>query len=303
MIRPKALAGPNMRLCIITLCAIVACATTAMAEYRFGTVVSLPTAEEIFTKKEYSELEVCDCPPGYELNANKDCLRILDDEPTDRRICDDGTISHRQPGGLDYKKLDGSRYIDIGVCGPTAVANVLCMQCGLCENPISWLALTGLEVGGGAGYPNLLNALNHPILQKEKMNSACPIIEGHRPDGLPAGYKWIYFKKGLHKTGLGGIYWGAALTIDDLERLIAQDSVQTKSASPSALVSWSFNPVIVGLKQGDFNHATTVVKVDTKNKTVTHNTWGEQYVTGWEYFEQLWRNTNYAIIYLLRPAL
>ena len=302
MTRAKA-RRPNMRLCITTLCAIVACATTAMAEYRFSSVVSLPTAQEIFTKKKYSSLKICDCPSGYKLNVNKDCLSISDEKPTDRRICDDGTISYRQPGGLDYQKLDGSRYIDIGVCGPTAVANVLCMQCGLCENPISWLALTGLDVGGGTNYPDLLSALNHPILKAVKSGSACPIIEGRRTDGLPAGYTWIYFEKGVHLTGLGGVYWGAALTIDDLERLNARYSVQTKPASPSARVPRSFNPVIVGLKQGDFNHVTTVVKVDTKNKTITHNTWGEQYVTGWEYFEQLWQNSNYAIIYLLRPAL
>ena len=209
-------------------------------------------------------------PPGFveifdKLSQKEDCDPPVGTNPgnTDYRVCDDGTVSFVQPAGLNYRKITGERYLDIGVCGPTAVANVLCMQCGLCEEPISWLAVTGLRKGGGTTDVDLLHALNSRALDDAKADSSCPIIKHG------AGYRWEYYNDNLFTS---------PLTLKDLEYHIREWRIQTRGASPSKHRPWNFNPVMVGLNDatGNFPHVTTVVAVNLENKTVTHNTWGQQ---------------------------
>ena len=210
----------------------------------------------------------------------------------DYRVCDDGTVSYVQPDGLPYQKTpDGDRYLDIGVCGPTAVANLFCMQCGLCEGAIKWLALTGLRVGGGTKDRDLWNALQSDKLSDVRKDSACP---------KNAGYNWQI----VGRTWLSN-WLGHEPTLEYLRHVSLEWKIQNREASPSNDRLWNFNPVLVFLNDHTQNsgHVTTVVRVDVPAQTVVHNTWGKQYVTGWDDFRRLWLLGDFRVIYLLEPKV
>ena len=204
---------------------------------------------------------------------------------SDYRVCQDGTVSFVQPSGLPYQKADGQRYLDIGACGPTAVANILCMQCGLCHKPISWLAITGLSQGGGTSSSDLWGALNHHKLSDVKADSACPAT---------VGYTW-----GIRED----VLFGSPPTLKDLAYDTREWKIQNRGASPSNNRRWDFNPVMVFLNDhtGKAGHVTTVVRVDLKNQIVVHNTWGRQYRTDWRDFERLWASADYRMHFLMKP--
>ena len=262
---------------------------------RFVSVVELPGLVDTLDNKAKS-IEVC----KQTLNSNSN----------DIRICEDQSVSFVQPEGLSFKKAGGGRYLDIGACGPTAVANVLCMQCRLCEKPISWLSLTGLQKGGGTKVEDLHSALNSEHIEKPKEDSTCPV---------GGGYSWVLWFK---KTHWYQAYFSDPTMIDrqdhpnvpefskeeptlkHLEYLTLLYPIQTKKYSPSRQRRWNFNPVLVFLddRKGG-SHVTTVIRVDTKEETVTHNTWGRQYVTPWTDFKRLWSIANFGTIHLLPPEV
>lgn len=265
------------------LCAIVALFAAVLsgpahslskAEIRFQSLESLPGLVE--TLDQSVSVERCDIPAGQPKNV-------------DYRVCDDGTISYVQPDGLPYQKTsDGSRYLDIGVCGPTAVANVFCMQCGLCEKPISWLALTGLSVGGGTSSGILRNALQSNKMNEVRKDSACP---------KNSGYNWQ-----LEATNwLVKLFGKKDPTLKKLAYYVREWKIQNRKASPSNDRPWNFNPVMVFLNDSNVGHVTTVVRVNVQAQTVVHNTWGRQYVTAWDDFRRLWSVGDFHVIYLLEP--
>ncbi len=247
---------------------------------RFETVVLVPGLVDTLDNSE--SVEQCSKLEGRSGRSDSD----------DYRVCDDGTVSYVQPDGLPYQKTPGGdRYLDIGVCGPTALANLFCMQCKLCEGAIKWLALTGLRVGGGTTGGDLWSALQSDKMSDKRKDSACP---------KNGGYNWL----------LGGSTWlselrGKKPTLKNLEYLVLEWKIQDYRASPSNLRPWNFNPVLVFLDDhtGKAGHVTTVVRVDVSAQTVVHNTWGRQYVTGWDDFERLWFHGDYRVIYLLEPKI
>lgn len=274
----------NKFVVVLFLCAIVALFTTVLSdsahglfegEIRFAPLIDAPGLVD--TLDNSVSVEFCDLPAGGSAN-------------NDYRVCNDGTVSYRQPNGLPYQKTSsGDRYLDIGVCGPTAVANVFCMQCGLCEKPISWLALTGLRVGGGTRDWDLLRALQSVKMSDIRQDSACP---------KNAGYNWK-----LDGSSWLQDYLLIRPTLKDLRYMTLEWKIQNRTASPSNDRSWNFNPVLVFLDDhtGKAGHVTTVVRVDLQAQTVVHNTWGRQYVTAWDDFRRLWYLGDFRVIYLLEP--
>lgn len=263
---------------------------------RFASLISIPVGFfEILDK--YSEVKEC-------TSENPD------DESDLKRECPDGSISYVQPGGLPWQGGE----LGLGACGPTAIANVFCMQCDLCpKDPTGYIRFTDIAREGGVTDKNILRALNDQQFDEVKSESACPIIQMPNYRG---GYVWDLWLK----------FYNRKPTPQEakkfLNRAIRPWDIQEKWISPSQrreLYYWNLNPVMVFINDhtGNFPHATTVVEVDLSAEkeikykgetikltgTITHNTWGKQYVTPWPLFETLWASGGYRLIYLLEPPI
>ena len=189
------------------------------------------------------------------------CRRSGDGQPN---ICPDGTRSFIQP-------LGGPS--GVGLCGPTAVANLICMTCGECSDPWVYAVLGGINVDRGTTPSQLLRATNMAIPRLKVRQCR--------------GYRWAYVPYG----SVSNLGWKKSHNThkDALRWLLTRWPKQRNA----------FNPVIVGLSTGQKGgHYTTVVRLD--GNTVVHNTWGRQYRTPWKTFKWLWMGNE--ALYLTAPS-
>ena len=200
------------------------------------------------------------------------------------RECNDGTVSFVQP------TVNGA--IDPGLCVHTALANIICMQCGTCLDPLSYIGEIGVMPNGGATSAMLMDALLKGLQSAKRK----------------------YCKEALWKVKLPTEpFHGRSFTGPDgkesdvpysplylLERWVY--GARDHSSEP---YSADYYPVVVFLNSpdGESGHATTVVGIDHQvddagtwvDYYVRHNTWGLQYKTPWAVFFKLWRHGGDAI--------
>ena len=204
------------------------------------------------------------------------------------RICNDFTDSFEQP--------NGGIYVGWGACVPTAVANLLCMQCGICDIPENWIGLTGLEPGGGVFVSeDLTDALREgPTTPentklRERLSFSC--------EGFGALWR---FRNALRAKGRRSLLEWLSYSTNIKSFQWVRDAV---TGEPILTNHHKFNPVLVRLNDytGKSGHLTTVVRVDLVNKIVVHNTWGRQFRTRWKGFHELWKHGDFGALILGKP--
>lgn len=202
--------------------------------------------------------------------------------------CSDSTVSFEQP--------DGSQYVNWGACVPTAIANLFCMQCRMCELPSEWLGLTGLESGGGVlTRRDLAPALRKEPLKRE--NAKLRFDMGFYCRGFGALWK---FQNALSSKGAKSLLEWLSYSTKIKPFQWETDNITKQNFLHSNSI---FNPVLIELNDytGKSGHLTTVVGVDVDNKIVVHNTWGRQYRTRWKGFHELWEHGGFGALILGEP--
>lgn len=167
--------------------------------------------------------------------------------------CADGSMSYHQPG------INGVGGTDWGLCGPTAVANAVCMTCGFCRPPEHWIPLTGVRTGGGTRPQDLLNALNSEEAQRVCQNRKWVLLSSPSPGS----------KRNV---------------LDLLENMLRGGPVITFLRTGT-----EFHAVTV----------TRFVKMqEPERSTIGFVTWGRRYLSLWPNFKQAWDNSEYLVISL-----
>ena len=209
-------------------------------------------------------------------------------------ICDDNTVSFVQPGPKKY---------DFGACGPTALANAICMQCRVCLHPNAWYRATGMRPGGGTQASDLLVGIENVMRDKDHKRKFKKHCKGYNweqitisPDGnqitTNRGLGW-WLREWEGHTWFLWWEWDAWEQESQAVRSVGGRNVR-------------FNPVMVFLNDhtGESGHVTTVVGVERDGNTllVIHNTWGKQYRTKWSTFKQLWKYGEFRALVLSPPS-